>query len=68
MEEQYAEACAELERLQEGEQRNAGRRRWRDRSGRKPQRNARKRWRKLRDYVRTRSIVLFWCDATSIEI
>jgi hypothetical protein len=68
MEKDLAERCDELLKLHEGEERNAGRRRWRNRSGRKPQRNARKRWRKLRDYVRARAIVLFWCDAVTIAI
>ena len=62
-------AC--MQKLEEGERRNANRRRWRDRSAKKPQRNARKRWRKVREYVlsrvlpvvRSRAIVAFWCDS-----
>ena len=51
---EYEASCAELDRIQQGQKRNAGRRRWRDRSARKPQRNARRNWRKLRAYVRER--------------
>ena len=64
-------AVACMQKLEEGERRNANRRRWRDRSAKKPQRNARKRWRKVREYVlsqvlpvvRSRAIVAFWCDS-----
>lgn len=50
----YDDALLKLKDLEEMERRNKGRRRWRDRSARKPQRNARRNWRKLRDYMLSR--------------
>lgn len=50
------------------EQRNKGRRRWRDRSSRKPQRNARKRWRKVRAFVRLRGVAMFWWGCTQATL
>ena len=47
----YDDVLLKLKDLEEMERRNKGRRRWRDRSTRKPQRNARRNWRKLRDYM-----------------
>ena len=49
--EHYDNALVELKKIEEEERRNKGRRRWRDRSARKPQRNARRHWRKVRNYL-----------------
>lgn len=50
------------------EERNKGRRRWRDRAPRKPQRNARKRWRKVRAFVRLRAITVHWQERTRVAL
>jgi hypothetical protein len=46
--------------LEDAERRMSTRRRWRDRSHRKPQRNARRNWKKVRGHCRLLLIVLYW--------
>lgn len=64
----HQEKLAVMRKLELSERANKGRRRWRDRSATKPQRNARRRWRKLRGCVRARAIAAYWRESVTVVL